>query len=1618
MKGKNQTKNQTNASSKTPANNPNNNKTPASSERKTRSTRVGREQFSKLSGSARYVADIYTEGNGFTNQSVEGASSSLTERPLTRNDFLTTPQSLDKTSKREVPLLSLEQIQKIAQTDPKKRKTQEAEKVKPNETRSYMLEQNRSPRGEIPHKKDAQMFASSPRPTVDGYYSSLTESDKGKIKNNVKDFISKIAEKLVTEISAESDLHKTDQLVRELINNSFNGTLSLGDNFYLGVIKKLINDSKHHTSSLDLAILIGKWVEDHGSNKTHSYRSKNYITISPDTGNSGWTFYSDFQGNFLKSDKNDYDTKRLEKLRESFENSLKQRLEEEGHPTDFQAMKHKFAPLVNVYFFKELEKIKAQEKREIEALHEQITKEVNDIHVFQEIERKALNEIKDSLLQNKIFTDRTSSIPVTHRDQLKNIINGTFSNNTFLGAVIEDHQGKKEAFKKIINFLKELKAEVGNKVLEIEMKNRLEEERKRELIEKMEAEQEVYNELEEGLVNKIKDLFGQIGEKVLSSEKAEKAFIESLKNLDSSQIVFGLTPEVTKQIKKIVNAGHKTINKSVEIIVKNANSIGETAGKLYGKTDRDGILKAERNAKTNFYDNIIKYQNLVLESAVQAKDKADNFVVFEREAQDSLKGYIENFKALIEFNSEASIYRQNGKNVHDFCIKTLETENDSDAKELLKSVSVDLKKYILSKSPNLEELFDKAKPIQEQIELFKSVKTLAGKLSTSLLQELEQVYKIKEDRQLVLQRLQSEAVASLEEVKRKAFEKGETGLNSAEIITKTFTENTRSDPNNASPKKISGKRSIPALFTKIIAANSDVSSEFQTQTKDFISEKRKISNRSSNYDLEKEFAEEVIRVSLTVNKALDNAQSASVISKNIISSAIKIVSDSEKQKQNELAKEQEKLRNQIIEKSKEIFTTLQKLKEEPYVVDNRERILLVSDAPMIEGRDQERLLMSSGERVMRFSENEIFTLLNQSVEKNSPLEEGFLKNKIKESERVASTGAIAGEKPAKEGANDFLKSLNVRCDDVNSALNKKVTELDNQRADKLKQEKMKADLETFQALQHEERIKAEKEKLITRLASYCLKIYAKKSELDDLIGFDLKGQKQDSPTKRSQKNNPDHWKILGEESGENNLTKNLVINFYKNAPTFLNDVENQYQFSKDFLMEKLQDFEIVNEAEFEEKANIAEAKLEAAINLEKLRRVFKDLKQEPYLRTQVQIQDIYTDNLSKKEFKPIFDELIKKESLEKYGDDGVENNLNKCLSKATPFQTDSELSQMQGLSQEARNLINILPKVALTIRNTELEQLQAKRNEELLAQQREREGQEEAARKSAISNYVNEIIKTSVSTRNSVSKDHKLYIDRIELFENVNEGDKKYYQPILKQEGSNAEICDRKYGFRVQGELILKNGSKIKDFFNKKVDEAINYSQTKLGENYKLTDQEIAVAILLASKHNGFREEANVKEDLKAVYPDKEAQEIENIYIKMHNFSQYFQEKMLGNKIVTARDKTDSKYTESGFRLAGLTPNYAFAKYAGSNLEDGLQNFNKLCGVLKLNYFNQSVLIDYEISDSDESRPNSAEKRLHTPDSSSKESLAQSYLSNIPSSSPKAPLSVRSRSNSISSQKL
>jgi hypothetical protein len=1115
------------------------------------------------------------------------------------------------------------------------------------------------------------------------------------------------------------------------------------------------------------------------------------------------------------------------------------------------------------------------------------------------------------------------------------------------------------------------------------------EEHKKKLDEEQVARQEQLEKEKEDVSQKrIKELLNEIN-KLVASQVAKKALLEELKsrNIDEEEIPAKARPIVGE------------INEAVKSVIEKATTIGAAEYALHkpskaASSRRGGDAaersRAEKNAKTDFYQRVIKYQESVLKAAISAKESVASFNILQQEAQNNLNGFHRGFHELMSFNSEISKYRQNANNVQKFCLGKLSEEPDSPAKELLKKISDPNSGFIFKENVSEEEIpfnLDESMTLRGQGEFLNNVKILAEKLSDSLEAELDQVCKNEETRQISLQKLEDEAVKSLVEVKNLADGLKKEGIDVSATIKKATAENVRSNPLNQSPQKISGKTAIPSLFSEIGSQEDfNVAEEFEKQKAEFIAEKRTLVV-TSEYALREEFAKEVIRVAGLVSNGLKASKkiSQAVIEENtsIFNSALANVSKAlvEKKSADELAKlssqqRQDELRKQIIEKSQVIFTTLKKLQKSPYLVAFEERGKLVLGAPMIAGKDRERLLLPTGGRASGFSEDEMLSWLHKNAENSQEPKEQSVSNKIKEGEDAISVAYLKGRE-------DYLRSLKARCEDVEGALNKKVAELD---------QKIAADLKRKQDL--EKKAKEAKAQAIAELVPEFQKIYAKKVELDDLIGVGKKGEIGESPTKVSKRNNPSHWTILGDERDVNSQSKNLVIRFYKNASTVLKEQETKERHVEELLKGYfLENSEIT--AEFKKEAKVAEAKLQAAIDLENLRRNFKFLKSDHYFRTTDQIKEIYAAILKERsasKFNPVFDELIGKESLEVFSDQRVEKNLATCLSKAPAALDGKELEQMKLLSSE----INFLK--AEIVRRVEMQREAAKREAEM--------------RKKS-----EEVINLTTTTRTNLvgpplrmigsdSENQKFYVARIDRVaqQAIKKGDKPYYQPILKQTGSEDEIRDRKYAFR--GSLQKDNRLKgAKEIITKGLQETKELFDSN---NYKLTNQEVALMLILASKHGSFKEaEDGVREDLRKFSKEK----ADDLYEKMYWFDATFQHFMQEAKMMTGRDESEPKFLNVGLRLTRLTPDYAF-EYYSKGVEEGkaTKGFNDLCKKMEFNFGQER---GDALSDLSSSRPNSANLRPNvTPNlepnvtpNSSLESLNFSHQQKLPSLSPESPLS-------------
>ena len=1152
------------------------------------------------------------------------------------------------------------------------------------------------------------------------------------------------------------------------------------------------------------------------------------------------------------------------------------------------------------------------------------------------------------------------------------------------------------------------------------------EEHKKKLDEEQVARQEqLEKEKEDVSQKKIKELLNEIN-KLVDSQVAKKALLEELENRNIDE------EEIPAKARPIVGE----ISEAVKSVIEEATTIGAAEYALHkpskaasSRRDKDAAerSRAEKNAKTDFYQRVIKYQESVLKAASSIKESVVSFNILQQEARNNLNGFHRGLHELMSFNSEISKYRQNTANVQKFCLGKLSEEPDSPAKELLKKISDPASGFIFRENVSEEEIpfnLDESMTLREQRAFLNNVKILAEKLSNSLGEKLDQVRENEKTRQISLRESEGKAVNSLVEVKNLADGLKKEGIDVSATIKKATAENVRSNPLNKSPQKISGKTAIPSLFSEIGSQEDfNAAEEFERQKAEFIAEKRTLVV-TSEYALRVEFAQEVIRVAGLVSNGLKASKkiSQAVIEENelIFNSALANASKAllEKKSADELAKlssqqRQDELRKQIIEKSQVIFTTLKKLQKSPYLVAFEERGKLVLGAPMIAGKDRERLLLpTGGGRASDFSEDEMLSWLHKNVENSQELNEQSVSNKIEEGEDaisvaylvttpVKTSGGVAVSSFDK-GREDYLRSLKARCEDVEGALNKKVAELD---------QKIAADLKRKQDL--EKKSKEAKAQAIAELVPEFQKIYAKKVELDDLIGVGKKGEIGESPTKVSKRNNPGHWTILGNERDVNSQAKNLVIRFYKNASTVLKEQETKERHVEELLKGYfLENSEIT--AEFKKEAKVAEAKLQAAIDLENLRRNFKFLKSDHYFRTTDQIKEIYAAILKERsasKFNPVFDELIGKESLEVFSDQKVEKNLATCLSKAPAALDGKELEQMKLLSSE----INFLK--AEIVRRVEMQREAAKREAEM--------------RKKS-----EEVINLTTPTRTNLvgpplrmigsdSENQKFYVARIDRVaqQALKKGDKPYYQPILKQTGSEDEIKDRKYAFR--GSLQKDNRLKgAKEIITKGLQETKELFDSN---NYKLTNQEVALMLILASKHGSFKEaEDGVREDLRKFSKEK----ADDLYEKMYWFDATFQHSMQEAKMMTGRDESEPKFLNVGLRLTRLTPDYAF-EYYSKGVEEGkaTKGFNDLCKKMEFNFGQE---IGDALSDLSSSRPNSANLRPNvTPNlelnvtsnlepnvtpNSSLESLNFSQQK-PPSLSPESPLSsarlIKERSRSL-----
>lgn len=261
-------------------------------------------------------------------------------------------------------------------------------------------------------------------------------------------------------------------------------------------------------------------------------------------------------------------------------------------------------------------------------------------------------------------------------------------------------------------------------------------------------------------------------------------------------------------------------------------------------------------------------------------------------------------------------------------------------------------------------------------------------------------------------------------------------------------------------------------------------------------------------------------------------------------------------------------------------------------------------------------------------------------------------------------------------------------------------------------------------------------------------------------------------------------------------------------------------------------------------------------------------------------------------------------------------------------------------------------------------------------------------------------------------------IDKVAEGFKKGKGDKPYYQPILEEAISEkgGEIIDRKYAFRVNSKFDHKEGEDLKETVKRIIEEdgLKKIKDIFNSNNHKLTDEEVAEMLILASKHGSFEEaKKGVKEDLKKLHPSK----VDDLYEKMYWFDAIFQKLMENEGIMTGRDASEPKFLDVGLRLARLTPDYAFRSYSkGYEGEDVAKGFNDLCKKLEVNF---GPTRSDDVSDLSSSESNLTRASTLPSPSSSEESLGQSREENSPSTQTSPTDSQRlSRENSRSTGSL
>ncbi|MBP7710822.1 MAG: hypothetical protein KA100_07135 [Rickettsiales bacterium] len=262
-----------------------------------------------------------------------------------------------------------------------------------------------------------------------------------------------------------------------------------------------------------------------------------------------------------------------------------------------------------------------------------------------------------------------------------------------------------------------------------------------------------------------------------------------------------------------------------------------------------------------------------------------------------------------------------------------------------------------------------------------------------------------------------------------------------------------------------------------------------------------------------------------------------------------------------------------------------------------------------------------------------------------------------------------------------------------------------------------------------------------------------------------------------------------------------------------------------------------------------------------------------------------------------------------------------------------------------------------------------------------------------------------------------------------------YYAPILQNLETQeivkekfGEEGDRKYCFKVlntelQGkDLEYQKRAAIKEKVKDLLKQTKEFQKTSHGEGWALTDQEIAIAILLADKHDGFsevgkiagRKEELVTKDLRKLFP--QCTDYADLFQKMHWFSSAFQA-LAGDNLRTGRLETADAFNDVPLRLKRLTPDFARDLFVGELSQDSFGENGALKSKLEskfaesLNEFEETckkidfakVLNITEVAEDVVSRPSSAVgDRTGTPKSSprdpSAESLGQTHKGNSPRS--------------------